>query len=58
MEAHLGWEEGGCGVFAILISLHDYIKSMFCHNWLMYHVFLKTGLKYEKRQELFHYKEW
>lgn len=53
-----GLEEGGAEAFAIHIPLHDYIKSMFCHIWLMYRVFRKTGLKYENRQKLLHYKEW
>lgn len=42
-----GLEEGGGEAFAIHIPPHDYIKSMFCHIWLMCLVFLKTGLKYE-----------
>lgn len=58
MEVHLVLEEGGAEAFAILIPLRDYIKSMFCHIWLMYRVFLKTGLKYENRQKLLHYKDW
>lgn len=61
MEAHLGGGEVGMGggeAFAIHVSLHDYIKSMFCHIWLMYHVFFKTGLKYENRQKWSYYKEW
>lgn len=54
-----GVEEGGGGeAFAIHIPLHDYIKSMFCHIWLMYRVFLKTGLKYENRQKWGYNKEW
>ncbi len=31
---------------------------MFCHIWLMYRVFFKTGLKYENRQKWSYYKEW
>lgn len=54
MEAHLGWRVA----FAIHIPLRDYIKSMFCHSWLMFRVFLKTGLKYENRQKWGYYKEW
>lgn len=54
-----GVEEGGGGEpFAIHIPLHDYIKSMFCHIWLMYRVFLKTGLKYENWQKWGSNKEW
>lgn len=49
---------GGAEAFAIHVSLHDYIKSMFCHIWLMHRVFFKTGLKYEKRQKWSYYKEW
>lgn len=56
MEVHL--ERGGAAwAFAIHIPSHDYIKSVFCHIWLMYLVFLKTGLKYENRQKWGHYKE-
>lgn len=61
MEVHLGVEKGGREggeAFAIHVSLHDYIKSMFCHIWLMYRVFFKTGLKYENRQKWSYYKEW
>lgn len=58
MEVHLVLEQGGAEAFAIHIPLRDYIKSMFCHIWLMYRVFLKTGLKYENRQKLLHYKDW
>lgn len=53
-----GGREGGGEAFAIHISLHDYIKSMFCHIWLMYCVFFKTGLKYENRQKWSYYSEW
>lgn len=57
MEVHLGCRRVVGEEFAIHISLH-YIKSLLCHIWLMYRVLLKTGLKYEKRQKLFYYKEW
>lgn len=57
MEVHLGLGGRGGDAFAIHISLHDYIKSMFCHIWLMYRVFFKTGLKYENRQKWSYYKE-
>lgn len=50
-------EWGGGEAFAIHIPPHDYIKSMFCHIWLMYCVFLKTGLKYENRQKWGYYKK-
>lgn len=59
MEVHLGVVRLGAGyAFAIHIPLHDYFKSMFCHIWLMYCVFFKTGLKYENRQKWSYYKEW
>lgn len=58
MEVHL---EGGGGLgsrhLQFMFSQHDYIKSMFCHIWLMHRVFFKTGLKYEKRQKWSYYKE-
>ncbi len=48
------WGDGGGGgeAFAIHIPLHDYIKSMFCHIWLMYPVFFKTGIKIWKPTEM------
>lgn len=48
---------GAACAFAIHIALRDYIKRVFCHIWLMYLVFLKTGLKYENWQKWGHYKE-
>lgn len=48
-------QKGAAGTsFAIHNPLHDYIKNVFRHIWLMYLVFLKNGFKYENWQKWGH----